>query len=97
MIDLKGIECRALLKNVDRLDELLPAKHYKYLTAFRSLDCVVTSCFSYDLDPCYQRYIDDFQKAWNDLNLPIICKAHLLFEHLTEELERTGKRSTQDF
>ena len=68
---LKGNECRSLLKNVDKLDALLPGEHYKYLTAFRALDAVVNSCFSYELDPCYQRYIDDFKNAWIDLKLSI--------------------------
>ena len=83
---LKGNECRSLLKNVDKLDALLPGEHYKY----RAPDAVVSSCFSYELDPCYQRYIDDFKNAWIDLKLLITCKAHLLFEHLPEELERNG-------
>ena len=79
-----------MLDNLDVLDALLPAKHYKYLVAFQAFGCVVSSCFSYDLDPCYMRYINEFKVAWFDLGLPIICKMHLLIEHLPEVLEKYG-------
>ena len=79
-----------MLKNLDSLDQLLPGEHYGYLTAFRAFDCVVSSCFSYDLDPNFKRYIDDFEVAWHDLGLPITPKVHLVIKHLAEELDRNG-------
>ena len=51
---------------------------------------LVSSCFSYDVD---LHYIADFKRAWLDLKLPIIPKAHLLFEHLHKEMEQTGLNS----
>lgn len=86
----QGNECRTLLKNLDKLDSMLPAEHYGYLTAFRAFDCVVSSCFSYNLDPNYQRYIDDFERAWHDLGLSVTCKVHLVVEHLAEDVRRFG-------
>jgi len=79
-----------LLTNLDKLDEILPGEHYKYLTAFRAFDAVVTACFSYELDPDYLRYINAFKEAWFDLGLSITCKMHLLIEHLHEEVQRYG-------
>ena len=79
-----------MLKNLDVLDDLLPSEHYRYLTAFKAFDCVVSSCFGYDLDPNYMTYINDFERSWVDLKLPFTCKVHMLLEHLPEELERMG-------
>ena len=60
---------------------------------FNQLSVLVSSRFSYNVDPHYRKYIADFKRAWLDLKLPIIPKAHLLFEHLHEEIEQTGKNS----
>ena len=79
-----------LLNNLDKLDMILPPEHYKYLTVFRAFDAVGHSCFSYDLDRDYMRYIESFKAAWYDLGLPTTCKMHLLIEHLPEELARYG-------
>ena len=79
-----------LLKNLDLLDALLPGEHYRFLTAFRAFDAVVTACFGYDLDPFYMRYLNEFEKSWMDLQIPIFPKLHVLLEHLPEELTRTG-------
>ena len=72
------------------MDDLLPPEHYNYLVAFRTFNAVVSSCFSYELDPDYMRYIEEFKNAWFALNLPITCKMHLLIAHLPEELEKYG-------
>ena len=87
---IQGNECRSLLNNLDVLDALLPDEHYAYLTAFKAFDAVVTSCFGYDLDPCYLTYIRAFENAWLDLKLPITPKVHVLIEHLEEDLKRYG-------
>ena len=79
-----------LLKRTDILDDLLPAEHYKFLTAFKAFDAVVTSCFSYDVDPDYLRYIRDFENAWFDLKLKVTPKVHLVIEHLEEVIELYG-------
>ena len=50
-----------MLKNLDLLDALLPGEHYRFLTAFRAFDAVVTACFGYDLDPFYMRYLKEFE------------------------------------
>ena len=79
-----------LLNNLDKLDMILPPEHYKCLTVFRAFDAVGHSCFSYDLDRDYMRYIESFKAAWYDLGLPTTCKMHFLIEHLPEELARYG-------
>ena len=79
-----------MLKNVDRLEAILPREHHDYLAAFRSFDALAKACFSYDLDPDYKKKIQDFRTAWTDLKLPIICKIHLVYKHLAEELEQLG-------
>ena len=75
---------------MDILDELLLPEHYRYLTAFKCFDAVVTSTFSYDLDPNYARYIREFEASWRDLGISITPKVHLLCEHLEEACEYYG-------
>ena len=79
-----------MLKRLDILDDLLPPEHYRYLTAFKCFDAVVTSTFSYDLDPNYARYIREFEASWRDLGISITPKVHLLYEHLEEACEYYG-------
>ena len=67
---------------------MLPPEHQHFLAAFRSFDALAKACFSYHLDPDYKQYIADFRVAWTDLELPVFCKIHLIYEHLAEELER---------
>ena len=57
----QGNDCRRLLKNVDRLESMLPPKHHSYLAAFRSFDALAKACLSYDLDPDYKQKIQDFR------------------------------------
>ena len=77
-----------MLKNIDKLESILPADYHLYLVAFRSFDALAKACFSYQLDPDYKQYINDFRLAWTNLRLPIFCKVHLIYDHLAEELER---------
>ena len=77
----KGNEVRCLLKRTDKLSELLPAEHYRFLRAFESFDAVVTSCFSYELDAHYLRYIKEFESAWKDLGISVTPKVNLSIQN----------------
>ena len=68
-------------------------EHYRYLTAFKAFDAVVTFCFGYGLDPCYMTYLKDSENAWFDFNFNMIPKLHILLKHLPEELQQTGEHA----
>ena len=69
----------------------LPFSNHNYLAGFRSFDALARACFSHDLDLDYKQKIQNFRTAWTDLKQPIVCKIHLLYGHLDEELEQLGR------
>jgi hypothetical protein len=69
---------------------LIPAEHYKYLTAFKAFDAVVGACFGNELDPNYRHKIKEFETAYDALGLAHTTKVHMLIEHADEEIEKYG-------
>ena len=86
----QGNECRKLLKNTHKLLEILPSEHYKFYNAFVTLNSVVDSCFGVNLLPGYQKCLKDFEQAYMEKGLNVTPKAHLLFVHATEDIEKHG-------
>ena len=75
------------MKNLNLLEQIIPAEHSKYLSAFCTFNSVVEACFSYELGENYAECIRKFESAWLDLGLSITTKVHLVFEHLEEACE----------
>ena len=86
----QGNECKTLLEWTDVLEDHLPSEHYKFWNIFRSFNDIVSSCFSYALDPDHKRNIHQFEAAWKECSLSITPKVHLVFEHLEEVCEFYG-------
>ena len=83
----EGNSCNKLLNKVDVLRSL--ANQYcinclKYVKAFEKLKMVVDACFSIDLDPNFDVYIDEFKQSYMDLKIPVTPKIHSIFFHVRD-------------
>lgn len=87
----QGNECRVLLKNAQKLLELLPESHYGFYAAFNAFNEVVETSFGLELHPEYKTSICKFEKAYLDLNLKVTPKVHLLIEHAVEDIDQHGQ------
>lgn len=90
----EGNESRALLRNVDRLEELLPATDLKvrrYCIAFKSLNEVVGACYGYELHPDYKEKIKNFTNAYLALKIRVTPKVHAVMHHITDFCHLTGR------
>ena len=88
---VQGNECKVLLKNTEKLLELLPAEHCDFYMAFVAFNQVVDSCFGLELYPKYSSCIENFEKAYLKLGLNITPKVHLLIEHAVEDISLHGQ------
>ena len=69
---------------------MLPPEHYGYYKAFYTLNACIESRFGNELLPCFEKCIEDFEKAYMDLGLTVTPKVHLLVEHATEDISKHG-------
>ena len=58
---LEGNDCRKLLQNVKKLEDLCPQKHQKFPVAFSSFNEVVSSCYGRNLKADYKEKISKFK------------------------------------
>ena len=100
-----GNECRRLLKNVDRLEALSPqADCVKFVTAFRSFDAVVSSCYGENLEEDFLQKIKTFSNDYLKLKINVTPKVHVVGEFctlmglgLSPWSEQTGESLHHDF
>ena len=85
-----GNSSRRLLKNTDSLDAIIPLQFKHFVTAFKSLNRVVHSCFGTALDPDYIAHIDAFKQAYTDLNISITPKIHAIIHHIPQFCNSVG-------
>ena len=89
-----GNDSRALLKKVNRLEELYPANNpnaQKYSVAFNALNEVVGACYGYDLHPDFEGKIKKFTEAYLDLKISVTPKIHAVMHHVSEFCHLTGR------
>ena len=75
-----GYESRKLLMYVDRLEALsLPISCEKFITAFKSFNEVVSSCFGQDLKDNFWRTINTFSRDYMKLKINVTPKVLAVF------------------
>ena len=90
----EGNDSRALLKKVNRLEELYPAnnlKAQKYSVAFNALNEVVGACYGFDLHPDFEGKIKKFTEAYLELKISVTPKIHAVMHHVSEFCRLTGR------
>ena len=92
---LEGNECSKVLKNLDSLEEVIPAKYALFLEVFKCFRDVVESCFGYLLDPYYKQVMAKFRaqmkKLQDKFNVSIPNKIHILCIHVEEFCSMVGR------
>ena len=75
------------------------SKDHQVSTALLSLNEVTKACFGQTLAPNFQDSIEKFKKCWTDLALKPTPKAHVLFSHVPQFIQKfnepLGKYSEQ--
>lgn len=96
---LTGNSARKLLQNVDQLRAIATIDVLPIVSAFKSLDNVVTSCFGKHLDANYSQHIEKFKDDLIVLNVTISPKLHTIIHHVPEfcgtKNESLGRYSEQ--
>ena len=97
---LNGPNSQKLLKNSNELTELLPENLKPYGYALQQLNGVVEACFGKVLmEDVYKERIKKFETTYRLLphgkdeekELSVTTKAHVIFEHVVQQIERTGQ------
>ena len=87
-----GNESRKLLKNVDRLEALSPPTScIKFVSAFKSFNEVVSSCYGTELLPGFQCKIATFTRDYMKLGISVTPEVHAVIFHIAEFCEMTGQ------
>ena len=89
----EGNNCRKLLRNVDRLQQLAEAEStfqvFGFIEALRKFDAVVKSCFGSDLEDDFLDKIQQFQDSYFAiLNASFTPKIHVVFHHIKAFVNR---------
>lgn len=79
-----GNACRKLLRNVDKLANIVPHEHNNFVSAFRAFNDVVSCCFGKSLERDYKQKIRTFQTSFLRLGLRVTPKIHCVFFHVIE-------------
>ena len=86
----EGNDCRKILKRINSLEEICPAEFLPFITAFRSFNAVVESCYGYRLADDYRDKIKQFRIDYLKLGISVTPKIHAVFYHIEEFCEYSG-------
>ena len=89
----EGNECRKLLRNVDKLQQLAEAKSafqvFGIVEALRKFDAVVKSCFGSELHNNFSEKIQEFRDSYLAIpNASVTPKIHAVFHHIKDFVDR---------
>ena len=70
-----GNNARLLLKNTDKLRSIATLDVLPLVSAFKSFDKVVSSCFGKSLHEDFSKHIDEFRNDLASLNIPITVES----------------------
>ena len=87
----EGNECNKLLKNLDKLSEILPTSLSQFYDCFVAFRDAMGACMGFTLDPMYREKVASFEKSYQNLNIPITSKVHIMIRHVPEFIERHKK------
>ena len=98
--DYSGRYCDKLLRNLDKLEEIVSKDLLPLVEALRAFNKVVHSCFGTDAHDNYKEQINAFEKCsfdiYMDFDVNFSTKAHIPIEHVPQVIQRTGKGSKFD-
>ena len=92
--DYSGRYCDKLLRNLDKLEELVVEELKPIVETLKAFDEVIHACFGKEAHPNYMDTITKFENCWFEMyiefDIPYINKAHIIITHVPQVLQRTG-------
>ena len=79
---ISGGDCMQLMRNIDCLAQMCPIFVLPFVSAFRSFQKVVLSCFSTNLSASFRADIEAFRKDCTSLRISITPKILIILEHV---------------
>ncbi|KAJ6646662.1 Helicase required for RNAi-mediated heterochromatin assembly 1, partial [Pseudolycoriella hygida] len=73
---------KKLLEKLDILRAICPVGCLKFVKALEDFHSVVKSCFGQNLDPNFEKNLNDFKRSFLDLNVSVTPKIHAVFYHV---------------
>ena len=86
----EGNESRKLLKNVQKLREIIPTEYEEFANTFEVFNRVVTACYGTNLASDYKEHIADFRNSYLKLKISVTPKVHAVFWHIIDFCEVFG-------
>ena len=65
--DYSGRFCDKLLKNLDKLDDVVGEELAPIVATLQAFSKVIHACFGKEADPNYREIISDFENCWFDM------------------------------
>ena len=92
---LEGNDCNKVLKNLESLEEVIPATFSSFLETLKAFRDVVDSCFGFLLDPYYKqvlsRFRSQFKRLQEEFNVSTTNKIHIICFHVEEFCDLVGR------
>ena len=93
--DYSGRYCDKLLKNLDKLDDVVGEELAPFVATLKAFSKVIHACFGKEADPNYREIISDFENCWFDIfiefDIAFTNKAHIIISHVPQVIARTGR------
>ena len=92
---LEGNECSKVLRNLESLEEVIPATFSIFLETLKAFRDVVESCFGFLLDPFYKmvlaRFRSQFKMLQEKFQVSMTNKIHIICIHVEEFCDLVGR------
>ena len=92
---LEGNDVTKVLKNLDKLEEVLPVCFSAFLDFFNDFKKVIDSVFGVSLDPNYRSVLENlimsFNKLRSEFGVSETPKLHIVFTHVQQFVAMTGR------
>ena len=99
--EFNGDQCRKLLRNIDKLEDLLNAddtavpEQQKAFSPLRDFERVRQGCFGNELHYDYKQSINSFETSYLSLGIPVTSKVHAVFDHISQFMDNQANSEEQ--
>ena len=92
---LEGNDCSKVLRNLEKLEEILPGDFSAFMDTLKAFRDIVDTCFGFSLDPNFKqvcaKFSSQFKKLHDEFNLSMPNKIHVIADHVMEFCDIVGK------
>ena len=91
--DYSGRYCDKLLKNLDKLDDVVGEELAPFVATLKAFSKVIHACFGKEADPNYREIISDFENCWFDM----FVEFDIAFNNKAHIIKRWRRQPNQNF